>query len=118
MPIFEFRLEAQDDSGHFRSGTGEYESKEIAREFLEGREAKFVGFELNGELEKELLETYGVKSIGELPQAAPVAATEEEKQPFRELKVNHRAWLNLHRQGKPYKLVSLREVKVGHGDNN
>lgn len=133
MPLFRFRLEAQDGSGHIREGTGNYEDEEKAREFLEGRENKFVAFHLSHSLLTELGDTYGFEVpsppqdysdeaaletyenevaavLDQLPYAAPIDATEEEKAEFRKLRVNHRAWLNLHRQGEPYKLVDLEEV--------
>lgn len=124
MQFFDFRLEAQDGSGHYREGTisigekdlevaGAKTAKEAARILLERQEARKVAFQLGDEHVAELEAPpdqggYG-RPIGELLDLhpAPLKATEEEKAPFRALNVKHRAWLNLHRQEKPYKLVSL-----------
>ena len=47
MPIFSFRLDAQDGSGHFRSGRIEAASAEVARAALEEREARHVAFRMD-----------------------------------------------------------------------
>ena len=111
MPTFRFRLEAQDGSGHFRSGTTEAETRDAAKSFLEEREAQFVAFTLDDERAAELCKIYGVESVDELPSPAPASASEADKAAFRELAVRDRSHVNLHRQSKPYKLVSLVEVK-------
>jgi hypothetical protein len=120
MPNYDFRLESQDGSGHYREGTisitdidmentGAETPEAAARAILEERERDFAAFALAPEHEAELQAEYGVGS-DELPHAAPLDASEEEKADFRGLKVQHRAWLNLHRQEQPYKLKSLKEV--------
>jgi type II secretory pathway component PulF len=110
MPIYDFHLEAQDGSGHFRQGVTEAESRQDALDFLEKREARIVAFELSEEHEAELEREYGAAG-GELPAAAPRDASEEEKAEFRRLRVKHRAWLNAHRQTQPYALVYLKKRK-------
>lgn len=110
MPLYDYRTEAQDGSGHFRQGTQQADSKEHARLVIEERERDFAAFRLSDEHRAELLEAYGA-DVDELPQAAPVDASEGEKDAFRVLHVKHRAWVNLHRQEKPYKLVDLKESK-------
>jgi hypothetical protein len=107
MPLYQFRLEAQDGSGHFRQGTIAASSKEEAKLVLEERERDFAAFTLDDERVAELLQTHGADSLDALPKAAPLKATEEEKAEFRALPVRDRAHLNLHRQAKPYKLVKL-----------
>ncbi len=106
MKVFEFRLEAQDDSGHFRRGTIEAESKEQAKSILLEREEINALYRIEqdelGDLEnQEEAHRADLESKGLLtPQTKLLAGRE-------------RAQLALHRQEQPYKLVSLSERKDG-----
>lgn len=111
MPLFRFRLEATDGSGHFRSGMTEAGSEDEARIQLGLREYQHAAYKLDPEREAVLLETYGVKTLEDLPHPAPVEASEEEKAEYRQLKGQHRTWLVIHRQQTPYELVELEEVE-------
>jgi hypothetical protein len=110
MPLYRFRLEAQDGSGHIRQGTTEADSDVAARNWLELRELQFATFTLDDGRIAELCADHDVETLDDLPAAAPVAASEEEKAAFRALPVRDRSHLNLHRQEQPYKLVELEEV--------
>lgn len=102
MPIYEFRLEAQDDSGHFRRGTIEAVDKADAKRTLEEREQvnalyrldqdELAALEAKEQAHREQLEADGLLT----PQTKLLAGKE-------------RATLALHRQEMPYKLVSLKE---------
>lgn len=106
MKLFQFRLEAQDGSGHFRRGTIEAESKDQARAILEEREQVSALYRLDtdelSELEaKEAAHRADLEAKGALtPQTKLLAGRE-------------RAQLALHRQEQPYKLTSLSERKEG-----
>jgi hypothetical protein len=110
MPIFRFRLEAQNDSGHYRSGSINADTKEAAQLFLEEMERDRAAYQMPTDRQTELCDQYGVAGIEDLPNAAPVDASEDEKALFRQLAVRDRSHLNLHRQEKPYKLVTLEQV--------
>jgi hypothetical protein len=110
MPLYRFRLEAQDGSGHFRSGQTEAGSEDEARVQLGLREYRFAAYKLDPDREAILLEEYDVGSLEDLPHPAPVEASEEEKAEYRGLKGQHRTWLVMHRQAAPYELVELEEV--------
>jgi len=110
MPIFHFRLEAQDGSGHFRQGSIESESEAHARMVLEERERDNAAFQLDDGRIAELLDEHGAESLDELPHAAAAKASEAEKAAFRALPVRDRSHLNLHRQTKPYRLVKLEQA--------
>jgi len=104
MPSYEFRLEAQDESGHFRRGTVEAVSKEEAQRFLLEREEVYALTRLDteelAELEaKEEAHRADLESKGLLDSQTRLLAGKE------------RADLAIHRQEKPYKLVSLKERK-------
>ena len=94
MPIYRFHLEAQDDSGHFRRGTIDAESREAAEAFLMEREAKLVAFRLPVEP----------------PAPPPVDASEDDKREFRGIPTRDRAHAAIHHQTEPYALVALEEV--------
>ena len=111
MPLYSFRLEAQDGSGHFRQGTTEAESKDDARNWLELQELQKATFRLTDERAAELCDEYGADSVDELPKVPKLGAPQEAKAAFRAMTVRDRAHLNIHRQTKPYKLVKLEEVK-------
>ena len=83
MPKFIARLEAQDDSGHFRRVAIEADSKEQAKDQLERREMEYVLFGL---------------TTDDLAEAEKDPGTPR-----------NRAALALHNQTKPYKLVSVKE---------
>ncbi len=106
MKVFEFRLEAQDDSGHFRQGTVEAENKSAATEWLLNREDEYALYrldtdELSGLESKESDHRASLEAAGTLTTQTKLLAGRE------------RAMLALHRQEKPYKLVSLSERKDG-----
>ena len=106
MPLYEFRLEAQDDSGHFRRGTIEAESKDVAKQTLLEREEVSALYRLDQDelaaLEaKEAAHRADLEERGELTPQTKLLAGKE------------RAQLALHRQEKPYKLASLSERKDG-----
>jgi hypothetical protein len=120
--LFEFRTEAQDGSGHFRRGQIEAESREAAKAALERQEFQRAAYQIDPDRARQVLEAAGVKvpsaaqladlhkELEALPKPAKPEASEEDKAEFRQFSVNHRAWLNIHRQEQPYKLVHLRKV--------
>lgn len=110
MPLFRVRLEAQDGSGHFRQTTGEWPDKAAAKRHCERMELKRVLYDMPAEMQAELCVRYGVESIDDLPKAAPRTASEEDKQPFRELKPPERARLHAHFQSEPYKVTKVEAV--------
>lgn len=85
MPKFIARLEAQDGSGHFRRVRIFADSETAARVFLESRELRSAGFQLD-DAELAKLEAKDRLSGGD------------------------RAKLALHNQEQPYVLVSLEET--------
>ena len=89
MPLFRFRLEAQDDSSHYRGGTISADNEATARDYLTNKEAAAVAYRLTTEelADAEAKEKDGLVDAGT------------------------RARLASHRQAKPYKLVSLKAVK-------
>lgn len=93
MPKFRFRLEAQDDSGHYREGTGVFDSEAEARAYLEQKEQGAAAYRLDTD------------ELKEAEKAAKDAASNGVAAPG-----NVRAKLALHRQAEPYKLVKLEEV--------
>lgn len=95
MPKFVARLEAQDGSGHYRRSVIEADSKEEARTVLEEREETYALYRLTTD---ELADLESKE--GALPEGARLPGRE-------------RSQLALHRQEKPYKLVSLTEEKEG-----
>lgn len=118
MARYEVRLEAQDDSGHFRVTRLDAASKEEAKRTCERRELELVLYEITADEEKALLERAAdagvkAKSIADLPRPAALDATDEEKAAFRALDGADRARLNAHHQEKPYEVVSVTEVKTG-----
>lgn len=106
MPIYEFRLEAQDDSGHFRRGTIAAESKDEAKRYLLEREEVSALFRLDTE-ELAALETKEAAHRDELESKGLLTSQ------TKFLAGKERADLALHRQEHPYKLVSLSERKEG-----
>ena len=84
MPLYRFRLQAQ-DSENYRQGTTEAESKEAAHEYLVQREERYVFYRLD---------------------TAEMAEVEAEPDTPR-----NRARRAIHAQVQPYELVSLEEVK-------
>lgn len=106
MPLYEFRLEAQDDSGHFRRGTIEAPSKELASQWLLDREEVNALYRLD---QNELADL-------EAKEAAHRAELESQGLMTPQTKLlggRARAQLALHRQEKPYKLVKISERKDG-----
>lgn len=106
MPLYEFRLEAQDDSGHFRRGTIDAVDKDEAKRYLLEREEVSALFRLDTvELaaleEKEAAHRDELEAKGLLTPQTKLLAGKD------------RADLALHRQAAPYKLVSLTERKEG-----
>ena len=83
MPKFIARLEAQDDSGHFRRVALVADSKEEAKDQLERRELEYALFRLD---QNELAEA--------------------EKDPETS---RNKANLAIHNQSQPFKIVSLKE---------
>jgi len=111
VPIFSFRLEAKDGSGHFRQGRIEAPDETAARVILQKREFDRAVYQMPDELAAEICEAYGVKSVDDLPSRAPIGAPQEDSADFRTLEVRYRANLNIHRQAEPYELTDLEEVK-------
>lgn len=109
--LFDFRLEAQDGSGHFRQGRISANDRAEAKRVLEEREAAFAAFELPEERQAEIAEENGYESFDAIPKVPKMGSSDEERAEFRSLPVRDRAHVNLHRQAKPYKLVKLEEVK-------
>ena len=109
MELFEVRLEAQDGSGHFRITHLEAEDKAAAKRHCERLEFQKAGFELSQEQIDDLLARYEVASLDDLPKAAPLSASAEEKAPFRALATQDRARLHAHFQEQPYKVVSVKK---------
>lgn len=103
MPVFDVRLEAQDGSGHYRHSAIQAADADEARATLEGREREYEMYRLDtaeiGELERE----HGSDVIAEA-----LEAPKEAKMPAG-LPANVRAKLAIHRQSKPYKIVSVKE---------
>lgn len=89
MPLFRFRLE-DPDSDFYRAGTCEFDTKEEAKAELVRRE-------------EERCVPYQAENIAELEQA-------EKDKGWDNMSGRERAALHTHRQTKPYKLVSLKEV--------
>lgn len=110
MPIFRVHLDAQDGSGHFRKTSVEAADKAEARRIVERLELRRTLFELSADQRAELCARYGVESIDELPKAAPLSASDEEKAAFRALAPRERAWLHTHYQDAPYKVTKIEEV--------
>ena len=113
MPRFEVRLEAQDGSGHFRQTSGYFPDKKAAQRHCERMELRRALFTLDAEQAADLCERYGVTSVDELPKAAPRAASDAKKAPFRELKPQDRSRLHAHYQEQPYKVVSVELSEKG-----
>lgn len=99
MPLFRFRLEATDGAKtaagtpHYREGTTEAATKEEARLWLEQCERDYAAFQS--------------PDIDDLTERESLAQAAGAILPPKE-----RAHLAIHRQTKPYKLVSLEEVKA------
>lgn len=110
--LFRFRLEAPDESGHFRQGTIDAESREAAEAFLMEREARFVAFSLPADRVADLAD-----KDGNLPTPAPRDADESEKAAFRSLHVRTRAHLVAHHQSAPYVLVELEAIPDDGADD-
>jgi hypothetical protein len=110
MPRYEVRLEAQDDSGHFRITRLEADGPDGARRACERLELKRVLFELSDEQKQDLCARYEVASIDELPAPAPYDSPPAEKAAFRALDTADRSRLHAHYQELPYAVVSVEEV--------
>lgn len=110
MPVYAFRLEAQDGSGHFRRGRIAADSEDEARETLEGREYEYALTALTTDEIAELVIGYGlgVEEALELPPEGKISEVTDEQ--GRPLPPVVRAKLATHRQADPYKLVELEEV--------
>jgi hypothetical protein len=113
VPVYEARLEAQDESGEFRVSTIQCHSKGEAFETLLSREEDYELFRLDRAEIDQLAAEYGpvVEEIlaGDTftrPGEAALAHV-----PPVTLPPTVSARLALHQQTLPYKLVSLKEVK-------
>jgi hypothetical protein len=118
MPLFEFRLEAQDESGNFRRGTTEAESEEAARAHLLAQEDEYAGFTLDegglaehDKLVDTLAKFHKIK-LDAGDDAGPVEKFHALKEAGHAgiLPPQVRAHLAFHHQPAPYKLVKLEEV--------
>jgi len=117
MPVYEFRLDAQDGSGHFRSGRIAADTEDEARATLQMRELEYQLTALDTDELAELEKLYGAllrDDLGLDEDAsgidAVLALPKEAKMPA-SLPPAVRAKLALHRQQKPYKLSKLSEQK-------
>jgi hypothetical protein len=110
VPRYEVRLEAPDDSGHFRITRLTADSAEAAQKHCERKELELVIYQLSAPVEAAMLKAHKADSLDDLPFAAPLDADDEEKAAFRKLDAGDRAKLNAHRQDEPYKVVSVDEV--------
>lgn len=112
MPKFAFRLEAQDGSGHYRVGSGVFDSEQEAREHLEQKERQIVDYRLTIEQVDELV----ALALPEGDDKARVKLAKElvdkglDADGFRGLPPRVRAAVATHQQAGPYKLVKLEEV--------
>lgn len=104
MPLYDVRLEAADGSGHFRNSTIAADSEKEARDTLEAREREYELYRLDTAEIAALEETYG-KALIQKALALPKEAKLSEHV---DLPSNVRTTLVLHRQPKPYKIVSLK----------
>lgn len=116
MPLYEARLEATDGSGHFRVTRLQAADKKTAERQVRRLELRRVLYEISDEDAAAILdrveEASGKRpdSIDELPKAAPLDASDEQKAAFRALDVADRARLHTHFQTEPYELVSIEAV--------
>jgi len=115
MPVFRFRLEAQDGSGHYRQGAGEFASKEEATRYLEFREARYVHYRAPLEELTETDELCNRLRVAHNLPAFPKGAGLEDKAKVLKaagvtLATKTRAHLAMDAQEKPYKLVKLEQV--------
>jgi hypothetical protein len=106
MPLYEFRLEAQDGSGHFRQGTIEADTKDVAQATLEMRELEYTLYRLGDDPNWDQAAAEALHGADTLDAA--LALPKGEKMPAH-LPPKVRAKLALHRQAKPYKIVKLTE---------
>lgn len=95
MKLFRVRLEAQDDSGHYRETDIQAPDTDTAQAWCEQHERKLAAFTLSdAEVQKleKLEQKPGHPRLGQLAGA-------------------NRAHLIAHRQQEPYKVVSVKELK-------
>lgn len=129
MPRFEVRLEAPDDSGHFRLTRLDAPDADAARDRCQRTEYALAAYQLSDDDAASLLERARakVKGTGEkgrvtrgdleaalekLPKPAALDAPPEEKAEFFEaFQREDRGRLAAHFQAEPYEVVSVTEVK-------
>jgi hypothetical protein len=104
MPVYHFRLEAVDGSGHKRTGGVFAESTDEAEQILLPREAEYTIYRLT----TAEIEEYA-KAHGEAVVKAALEAKGKAKMPS-ELTAKARAEFAIHRQEKPYRLANLKEA--------
>lgn len=111
--LFEFRLEAQDGSGHYRSGRISAADEASAREYLERQEQRKVDAVLNEAAMLGLAEQVLGADADDAAKKKLAAQFEKEglkMNGFSQLPGFARGALATHHQSKPYKLKTLKAV--------
>lgn len=101
---YRFRFEAQDGSGHYRSGSIVDVSEEAALEFLNLREEQRVEYRIPEHILEEIVYAYDLSD-----EQVDTLLNEGWRPLVRygiKLSAPHRAYVETHRQAIPYKLVS------------
>jgi Type II secretory pathway, component PulF len=119
MPVFDWRTEAKDGSGHFRNGSVRADTKKDAERIIRRRELKLAAHEMEPEFEAALLEQYGLASIDDFPQMPPRTGNPDDKVKVDEkgnllwhgLPGSVRSQIAAHRLEEPYELVECKERK-------